>query len=106
MSANNWRACPACLAERQELKNKLESELQAAYGKEPESQYQNRLKQIFAIPEIGKDFREGWEVGTREEEGKTFFFVDYYGRCERCKAVVSFNRHVEIQPVKGEMLEL
>lgn len=92
MSANNWRVCPKCIAERAAEKVVAEQVAAKAYGKVSADEY---LKLLEAAEDQGavleETLREDYEIYT-SESGR--FVVSYGCSCSHCGFEHSFS-HTE-----------
>lgn len=86
MSASNWAICPRCLHEADKAVAAQRAELEAAYGKVPIDEFDQRRAAIKPVdPEAYRTFREDYEFyGATTGVLKMY----YKGQCSDCGLAV------------------
>ncbi len=81
MSAKNWATCPKC-KKRFELDQEGKyAAAEAAYGKVPAWEYQQKLRAAEVAAADSPDLREDYEIGVG---ANGLFFVSYSCHCRAC----------------------
>lgn len=95
MSANNWRACPACMTIGEAKKAEMIREAEAQYGKIPATEYRALISEAEAstVDEPDETFREDWEIGLLGSQ--PVLVVSYGGSCDECGLTIEFNQKVD-----------
>lgn len=98
MSADNWAACPVCLAKAREAVEAEQEKVRAAYGSLPIAEWDTLRA---AAPVFDADssehrtFREDYEVWGAEE-GVVHY--SYRGQCASCGACCKFEGSHPVRP--------
>lgn len=91
MSADNWRECPKCLAEKTATHDTKEG-LDLLYGKIPAGEYLERVNALenpATVALEGETFREDYEIGVGKDG---VFSVSYAGSCSVCNFFVRYKK--------------
>jgi len=81
MSADNWRACPNCLAKEQSKLDKIKARVSADYGKIPADEYLQLVAESKKELKLPDTLREDYEIGMYDEFD---FYVSYSCSCSKC----------------------
>lgn len=94
MSADNWRVCPRCQANKNRNLAEEMNKVAASYGKVPPSEYVESMKRFGAEQPIELTLREEYELGMTENGT---VYISYACACE-CGFGFSF-KHAEVVPL-------
>lgn len=109
MSANNWRACPGCLARLEREARAAEHAADAAYGKVALKEFnalRKRAQTARAARDAAEDACEGSDYATLAEYYQIYTHTDgtlrisYSAGCRTCGYDVSFEHSQSFPPEK------
>lgn len=99
MSADNWMACPRCLAQQEASHRERLAEVNRQYGKVPAEEFIAALQEAEKPLEIEENFREDYELGLSTDGS---FYVSYTGRCILCEFTFTFKWELDADAVTAE----
>ena len=101
MSAESWATCPRCLELLNLEKDKVQDDVEEAYGKVSQEEYQEMVEKArkFKLTGPGVTLREDYWLGI-DNDGE--FKIQYRGSCSQCNFLFNFS-HKE-QAYTGEPL--
>lgn len=106
MSADNWRACPRCAAEKSQEAAKAEEKAKKSYGKVSAEKFMELLAAAKTVRveadgyednESKHTFREDYQIGVNIDG---VFSVSYSGGCSQCSYSVAFSEKRTFPPEK------
>lgn len=96
MSADNWAACPSCVATARAVAERQRTAAMESYGKVPAEQFQAAIAAIKDVdPGEYLTFREDYEIFGAEDGAVT---VHYSGSCSECGTGLNFT---DTHPIPG-----
>jgi hypothetical protein len=101
MSADNWTACPRCLAGAEAAAAARAQDVAVAYGKVPADEYLSMLAEVDSrqAAKPAETFREDYEIYGAETGTLT---ISYGGECQTCGLTCDFQREIPFYP-EGEV---
>jgi hypothetical protein len=93
MSADNWRVCPKCEQQQDELEDQARQQLARLYNSRPLSEFLALAEKIaLPVSPLKPTFREDYEIGVWKGQ----LHVDYKGFCEVCGYEILYEHHQEV----------
>ncbi len=106
MSADNWRACPACFRRAVEEFEEKRQAVMASYGQIPVEEFDAKRAAMGDPPSLDEwqetdercVLREDYQIGIHaNKDGSPEFFVHYTASCQVCDLVHEFKHREAVQ---------